>query len=406
MQFTQAFLLGFFTFLSLNLQATQVEVKQVIEDAPTKEASQNEGLNSISQNLTSQQKPDVSSELDDLAQDYSWFFDSKATKQEAGLVPTYFTSRIYGRNLGLRLFTFPRKEGEGYHFALSFLNRWNSSDIKIRYNYKKLFGGLEASSEGEYSTYFQPYYGEGMDTRISDREDIHAHKISSLHQVTFRVPNNFFIGALAHLIFRKELPSLQDGKSYFDSEFLLSSRLLLGYDSRDNRLNTRKGQYHQVSLGCTPSLSEAASFCSTEGDLRLFTWIPGVYTDFYLAFRAFAGMHLLGPASYSMAYTLGGSKNLRGFSDNRFRGDNIYLLQAEVRKPLWKEILSTVLFVELGEVTSYQESFSRPKWDYGLGFRLGFPPSYSSKIRFDLGVSTEKDSSERFNFIVDFHQAF
>ena len=384
--FMPVFILTFFTFFAFGEKALSEPVSETF--------------------LEKENKLDISSEIDSFSENYSWFFDSKKTKQEMAIVPVYFSSRIYSKNAGLRLFTYPTDlASEGYYFSVFFLKQILDRGFKTGYKYnKKYLNGLEIVSESEYSTYFQAYYGEGMSTDISNRKDLHAHRFSISEKVIFDIKQGFIAGFLAKLIFRNEVESLQDSKTYFDPELLFFGEVFTGFDSRNDKKNTTEGQYHQLSLACVPAL--ASSFCRSEADLRFYSRIKTTYTEFFMALRGLYGEHFFGPSSYSTAYSLGGRKELRGFVENRFRGDRIYLLQLELRKPLYGKLLSSVLFTEIGEVASYSRDFYRPAWDYGVGLRLSLPPAYTTKVRFDLGISTEENTSQRINFIVDFHQAF
>ena len=322
---------------------------------------------------------------------YSWFFDSVKTRQELFLMPVYLQSQIYGSSWGLRFFTFP-SDDRGYYGSISVLNRLFRQDFIFRSFYERsLSKSSEIRFKTKYSNYFQPYYGEGMQTRLEDREDLHAHRFSLDQRLIFKKSWHVFYGAEGSGIFRRELSKAP--------EAVLFLKGLAGYDSRDSAENTKEGLYYQILFGCAPFVLYEKGFCRAEGDFR--SYFP-VSKALYFALRGFAGTSLLREPTYSMAYTLGGSKVFRGFTDNRFRGSKIYFGQAELRADLWKEFLSGVLFFEAGEVSPYGEYFKGARWDYGLGLRLGIPPFYKIKLRADLGISDEGG----LNFIVDFLQAF
>lgn len=107
---------------------------------------------------------------------------------------------------------------------------------------------------------------------------------------------------------------------------------------------------------------------------------------------------VLGPASFFTDFTLGGTDALRGFLKNRFRGNQLYLQQFELRFPIYKA-LSGVSFVDVGEAT--RESFGSPHFSYGAGLRFGLPPDEVQKIRVDVGKS-----HDQFGVFFDFGQAF
>lgn len=327
---------------------------------------------------------------------YSWFFDSKLTKQELALVPVYFKNRTYGsNNWGLRLFTFS-PDNTGYYGSFSVLNQFLSSYFKVQSLYRRVYSnGWKIYFTAEYTNYFQPWYGEGMKTVIADRKDLYAHQIFVDQKFLFKGYDPFFYEIGMSWLFRKEDPKKQK-KRYFEDENFLFPKGTVGYDSRDSWANAKKGQYHQVSFGCKLWNGNA---CRTEGDLRVY--FP-IHNQISLAFRGYAGRALFNKLNYSLAYSLGGSKVFRGFTYNRFRGDKIYFAQSELRMDLWKEILSGVLFFEMGEVSALKDDFTGARWNYGAGLRFGLPPSYKVKFRADFGISDEGD----YNITMDFHQSF
>ena len=327
---------------------------------------------------------------------YSWFFDSTLTKQELALVPVYFKNRTYGsNNWGLRLFTFS-PDNTGYYGSFSILNQFLSSYFKVRSLYRRNYPrGWKIYFTAGYSNYFQPWYGEGMKTVLTDRKDLYAHQIFVEQKFLFKGYYPAFYEVGMSWIVRKEDLKKQK-KRYFEDENFLFPEGTIGYDSRDSWANAKKGQYHQISLGC---VLRRDSNCRTEGDFRFY--FP-VHDKISLALRGFAGMAFLNKLSYSLAYSLGGSKVFRGFTYNRFRGDKVYFAQGELRMDLWKEILSGVLFFEMGEVSALKDDLTKARWNYGGGLRFGIPPSYKVKFRADFGISDEKD----YNITMDFHQSF
>lgn len=354
-------------------------------------------------NITS---PKESLSQKETGRNYSWFFDSVITKQELALMPTYFRSRVYGSNWGVRFFTFSTDK-TGYYGSLSVLKQFLEPYFKVRSLYRRShLNGWKIYFTAEYSNYFQPWYGdggEGMKKVLSNSKedieknwtDLYSRRISVNQKFLFRKYAPLFYGVGVSWILRKENLKEQE-KRYFEDENFLFPKVTAGYENRDSQENTKKGQYHQASFGCA---LQKNGVCQMEGDFRFY--FP-VHNKVYLAFRGFAGMALFNDLTYSLAYSLGGSKVFRGFTYNRFRGDKVYFTQSELRADLWKEVLSGVLFFEMGEVAFYKEKFTAPRWDYGVGLRFGIPPSYKIKLRVDLGFSDK----EMYNITVNFRQSF
>ena len=351
-------------------------------------------------------------------EDYSWFFERRQTKHKMGLVPSYYRTRVYGSNIGFRLFLYSPEQARpgrhGYYLGFSALSQipsFESSKFELQYveSYKS---GLEAEGSAFYSNYFEPYYGEGIRTKEADREDLSATRVTVNYKIQRRRHDNIFYGVFGQILFRTERPELnKDKKEKFPSEFLLNLKAILGYDSRDSWKDPKSGQFAKLSFGCAPRLGHGSSFCL--GDLDARSWLT--FYSWTLALRGFAGSSFFAKASYSLAYALGGPKVLRGFSENRFRGDKVYFGQAELRRPLWlgaegsrwREFLSGAVFAEIGETAEYGEGlFQDFRWDYGLGLRLGIPPSFKIKLRADLGFSTVPEDQDRLHLTVGFLQAF
>jgi len=102
-----------------------------------------------------------------------------------------------------------------------------------------------------------------------------------------------------------------------------------------------------------------------------------------------AGGASLGEPGYMERYSLGGTSQLRGFEDNRFRGKQFYCLQEELRVPVWKAV-SVATSVDLGDVSDTK--LGAPRRSVQAGLRAGLPPDYGMKARLDFGVG---DSGER-----------
>ena len=339
-------------------------------------------------------------------ENYSWIWDSKKTTQEIAFVPIYFMSNAYGANWGLRWFTFS-PNNQGYYLSIDFKNQIGSRFIDIGGEFiKKRSGGLETEASANYTNYLEPYFfGEGMKTTDKEQAFVYYKRVFLHYQMVKREKTGVFYGVEGDFIFRAESrATLSDTRQKrIPTEIIFSGKILLGHDSRDNWQNTTTGHYHTFSFGCVPSLGYGSSFCSVDLDLRTYFYVQ---KNLRLALRGFGGTTLLAPSTYSLAYRLGGVEVLRGFSDNRFRGDKIYFLQAELRRNLWKDRVSGVGFLELGEVASFDKKFEKPRWDYGVGLRFGIPPSYDIKARLDVGFSTDKNDEQMMNFIINFLQAF
>lgn len=339
--------------------------------------------------------------------DYSLIFNQEQTPKKWGLVPSLYFSRIYGLVGGLRFFVYSVAEN-GFYLSTALSNQVLTSLVRWETEFtKKHQGSFETKSYFSYDNFLDPHYGQGMETSESDLTPLYAHILKFNYDISYLSEKHFFYGFSSSALFRRERTGLQKDKSYFPTELVPGLKFQVGYDSRNSWKDPQEGQYFSISSGCFFSLGVGSSFCLGETDWRLYFKLLDKHV---LALRGFYGQSFIAQTTYSLNYILGGRKVLRGFVQNRFRGDKIYFFQSEVRSPMpfLAKYLSSVVFWELGEVAFYDKSFKGYKglaWDIGAGLRIAMPPDYTMKIRLDLGVALQ-DDGKKVNFIVDFFQAF
>jgi outer membrane protein insertion porin family len=160
-------------------------------------------------------------------------------------------------------------------------------------------------------------------------------------------------------------------------------------------LSTTHGTLLSVDLRALPSnlalMDGAQDAGQAQAEWRQFVQLtPGTV----LAHRL-AGGGSLGQPGYEERYSLGGTGQLRGFQDNRFRGRQFYCMQEEVRVPLYKA-LSMASSVDLGDVSDGE--LGRPRHSVQAGLRAGLPPSYGMKARLDVGYGDSGEHSLALQF--------
>jgi outer membrane protein insertion porin family len=115
--------------------------------------------------------------------------------------------------------------------------------------------------------------------------------------------------------------------------------------------------------------------------------------------RVLAGRLLLGKAAgtigFSEQYFIGGAETLRGYSEDRFWGNNLFLASVELRLPLDpRGTVTGVLFTDVGDAWGSTENNRenirdfeqhggfKPQAGFGLGVRLKTPVG---PVRLDYG---------------------
>lgn len=170
-------------------------------------------------------------------------------------------------------------------------------------------------------------------------------------------------------------------------------------DSRDSEYIPTEGVRHEIGISNSNRfLGSSYSLSTLNADFRHHTkLLPGVVLAHRLSLE-----HILGTAPYWDLAIIGNKFGLRGFHENRFRGNSSVLSMLELRSWLfsfWENQIGVGVqgFWDTGRVFTEQDSnrfFDDWKQSFGGGIAISlFDPSLI--IRADIGIS---DESSRFYF--------
>jgi outer membrane protein assembly factor BamA len=173
--------------------------------------------------------------------------------------------------------------------------------------------------------------------------------------------------------------------------------LVVNYDTRDNIYATWKGEYVAfLAFVYDKLLGSDFNFVRYALDLRKFFPVFGTHTIAVQALLTLAN----GLEPFYTLAGLGGDVNMRGYYQNRYQANDMFVLQADYRIPIyWR--FSGAVFAGMGEVAGTVPQFSLPgfKYSYGAGIRFAVIPDERLNVRLDYGFGS--DSQELYFSILE-----
>jgi outer membrane protein assembly factor BamA len=262
--------------------------------------------------------------------------------------------------------------------------------------------GTDLATKVVLSRTFDNYYGEGDATSSASGLRLSQDVVNAEASALFKTPMGWSTGPVLGIKTRKEtgVENLDKDAGFSPNRgFADSANSAVGLravlDQRDSTLSSTQGRLLQLDLRAIP---EALAFEDGSSD----AWqAQAEWREFTsLSKRVVLGSRLkggisLGEPGYAERYQLGGTELLRGFEDNRFRGKQFYCLQEELRLPVWRQ-LGAALSSDLGDASD--SGLTRPRYSLQAGLRLGLPPSYGMKARFDIGYGDDGSRSMSLQF--------
>lgn len=257
--------------------------------------------------------------------------------------------------------------------------------------------GLDLDLRSNVARTFDNYYGEGSATSDQGGLRLAQDRAEITGSALMHVNEQWAVGPSLGLKARREnqVALRQEGTVLAQRAFPDSANAAVGlravFDDRDTQMSSTRGSLLGVDVRALPAklalLDAGQDAYQAQAEWRQFHSLGhGVV----LANRV-AGGGSIGEPGYLERYSLGGTSQLRGFEDNRFRGKQFYCLQEELRVPLYK-MVSLASSVDLGDVGDGHLSVAQPRRSFQAGIRAGLPPDYGMKARLDFGAG---DGGER-----------
>jgi len=252
-----------------------------------------------------------------------------------------------------------------------------------------------------FSSVATKFWGIGYDNNINDDNESKYKYLNSQAEITFvfRVVRNFYIGPLLTFDYINgrhfEKPWLWENQD--ERTFNLGAGFTIQYDSRDNLTAPGSGIFFRIDQRFNPRfLLNRYAFSLTEATFS--TYHP-LWRDATLAFRFHARL-TYGNTPWGLMSTLGGSDNMRGYFEGRYRDKSEMDVCLELRQHVWRR---NGLVAWIGAGTVFPR-FSALRWskilpNYGIGYRWEFKKNVN--VRLDLGFGRHQTG-----FIFSINEAF
>lgn len=266
---------------------------------------------------------------------------------------------------------------------------------------------LHFYGELEVSKYPDKYYGIGNFNPEGVEEDFTSLNTIFDMNGEVAVVENFFLGLNYNLnnFSMKEREEQLVSSNRFGEKFYLPGRLINGdvkgsdgglysglgffirYDSRDKFTYPTDGNFSTLAFtGYHEYLGSDLDFFRIDLDIRHYL---SIFEDVVLAMQ-FRMVFNFGDVPFTMMPEVGGTDNLRGYPEGRYRDRNALFLQTEVRLPLyWR--FGWVVFFSIGDVYDQTGDLKADliKYSGGIGLRFSVDKQEKINVRADFGMTPE-----------------
>ncbi len=236
------------------------------------------------------------------------------------------------------------------------------------------------------------------DRTFYDRQDFEA-ALSYSYSLSDRTFLSFNTDYLRRKITRSDRVT-EDNTPAFPSEFLVKNALLstgvnLAIDNARGIPRINRGSRFITDLQWSRSLTDDQfNYINYSAEWNQFIPIPFLPDDRRLAFKGeIQKVESLGDKEIPFFEnpSLGSSRDLRGFSTNRFRDTGSLLFTLEYRYPIW-DFSDVVLFVDEGQVFNHYSDIGINDFhtSYGFGFHLISTKGFAFRSEFAFSRETSR----------------
>lgn len=245
------------------------------------------------------------------------------------------------------------------------------------------------------------FWGIGYEMARNDDNESKYKYFTSQTEVSYvwRLAPNFYIGPMATVdyINARDMAKLELWEGERDKTFNIGVGLTMQYDNRDFLTNASRGMYARLDQRFNPRfLANKYAFSLTE--LYLAYYHP-VWKSATIALQLHSRF-TYGNTPWGLLSTLGGSDNMRGYFEGRYRDKSEIDVCIELRQHVWRRN-GIVVWVGAGSIFP---KFSAMRWrqvlpNYGIGYRWEFKSRVN--VRLDLGFGRKQTG-----FIFSINEAF
>lgn len=245
------------------------------------------------------------------------------------------------------------------------------------------------------------FWGIGYEENVNDdNESTYKYLVSqAMVSYVMRLCPNLYVGPMASFDYingRKfEKPWLWNGQT--DRTFNVGVGFTVQYDNRDFLTNASRGAYIRLDQRFNPRfLANKYAFSLTE---LTAAWYHPLWKSATIAMQ-FHSRFTYGNTPWGLMSSFGGSYNMRGYFEGRYRDKCEMDLCVELRQHVWRR---NGLALWVGAGTVFPE-FKALRWykvlpNWGIGYRWEFKKKVN--VRLDLGFGKHQTG-----FIFSINEAF